>query len=168
MISIILLVKSQIRQINGPINLVLIRKRSFSKITYLSFQARILISIIGCMPCTRLSRPSTNVSRWSVRDRKRRPIAFPDRSGDARGMDTDGDDTSVDTRCRHRKGCPRSALASHLTGWSTRGSNPTITTGRDTVLQGTADLRIFTVTQSDISTKEVTVLADLMHFIVDE
>jgi len=113
-------------------------------------QAQTHISTIGCIRCTRPSQRNTSVSRRSARDRKRRPIVFPDRSGDARGTGTAGDDTSADTR-RLR----RSALVSPLTVWSTRDSSPTITTGRDMVSRGIADLWILMTIRRDTSPNEV-------------
>jgi len=119
-------------------------------------QAQTHISTIGCIRCTRPSRRNTSVSRRSARDRKRRPIVFPDRSGDAKGTGTAGDGTSADMRhLRRRKGCPRSALVSPLTAWSTRDSSPTITTGRDMVSRGIADLWILMMIRRDTSPNEV-------------
>lgn len=79
------------------------------------FQAPIRIWTTGSILYTRPSPPSTNGWPSSVRGPKSRRIVSRDRNGVARGMGTDGEGTSANTRHLRRE-CRRNALASRRTG----------------------------------------------------
>lgn len=79
------------------------------------FQAPIRIWTTGSILYTRPSLPSTNGWPSSVRGLKSRRIVSRARNGVARGMGTDGEGTSANTRHLRRE-CRRNALASRRTG----------------------------------------------------